>query len=85
MAECAGKLQSPEPARGQPAITVNGRTCPLPADGMLSTLLADLGIGPQTAGVAVAVNDRLVPRAEWAGRRLAAGDRVEVVRAVAGG
>ncbi len=85
MAECASHPQSPEPAQGEPTIVVNGRACPLPADGKLSTLLADLGIGPQTAGVAVAVNDRLVPRAEWAGRRLAAGDRVEVVRAVAGG
>jgi sulfur carrier protein len=35
--------------------------------------------------VAVAVNDQVVRRPDWAVRRLAPGDRVEVVRAIQGG
>ena len=37
------------------------------------------------AGVAVAVNGALVPRGRWAETRVGEGDRVEIVRAVAGG
>jgi len=36
-------------------------------------------------GVAVAVNDMVVPRTQWAARRLAPGDAVEIVRATQGG
>lgn len=38
-----------------------------------------------TSGCAVAVNDEVVPRRDWAGRVLEAGDRVEVLTAVQGG
>jgi thiamine biosynthesis protein ThiS len=63
--------------------TVNGvqREC---ADGAtLAVLLDDLG-APRD-GVAVAVNDRVIPRSEHARLVLRDGDRVEVVHAVAGG
>lgn len=69
----------------QDGVLVNGRPHPLPPGGSLVALLGQLGIGTSTAGVAVAVNDRVVPRAQWDSVRLAAGDRVEVVRAVQGG
>lgn len=36
-------------------------------------------------GVAVAVNDAVVPRGEWAGWPLREGDAVEIVTAVQGG
>jgi sulfur carrier protein len=36
-------------------------------------------------GVAVAVNEAVVTRAEWAGTTLAEGDRVEILTAVQGG
>ena len=41
--------------------------------------------GPSPQGVAVAVNDAVVPRSAWADTRLADGDRVEVLTAVQGG
>jgi sulfur carrier protein len=41
--------------------------------------------GPAPRGVAVAVNDDVVPRSAWAGTRLADGDRVEVLTATQGG
>ncbi|MGC9270874.1 sulfur carrier protein ThiS [Acidiphilium sp.] len=36
-------------------------------------------------GLAVAVNDRVVPRSAWMTTRLAPDDQVEIVRAVGGG
>ena len=67
------------------SVTVNGERRPVPAGGNLATLLAELDVTPQTKGVAVAVNDELVPRANWASTPLQPNDRVEVVRAVQGG
>ncbi len=67
------------------SIVVNGRPRPLPADGSLVHLLSQLSVDPGSAGVAVAVNGEVVPKPDWPARRLAPGDRVEVVRAVQGG
>lgn len=61
-------------------ITVNGEAAV--HEGTLAALVADSV--PDRAGVAVAVNDEVVPRASW-DRPLADGDRVEIVRAVQGG
>jgi sulfur carrier protein len=36
-------------------------------------------------GIAVAVNGEVVPKGSWSQRRLEAGDRVEIIRAVQGG
>jgi sulfur carrier protein len=41
--------------------------------------------GPAPRGVAVAVNDDVVPRSAWAATRLADGDRVDVLTATQGG
>ncbi|MFC7330346.1 sulfur carrier protein ThiS [Marinactinospora rubrisoli] len=38
-----------------------------------------------TSGVAVAVNDQVVPRTGWADTAVAPGDRVDVLTAVQGG
>ena len=66
-------------------ITVNGEERPMPDDAAILALLAALDIDPEERGVAVAVNGEVVPRQEWNARSLAAGDRVELVRAVQGG
>lgn len=49
----------------------------------LSELLESRGI--PRAGVAVAVNNRVVPRAEWPSTVLSDGDSVTVISAVCGG
>lgn len=79
---------------GQMTITVNGaRSATLAAD--LLELVAEL-TGKELApagqpvdgsrlGVAVAVNSAVIPRSQWAGRRLTDGDDVELVTAVQGG
>ena len=63
--------------------TVNGRVRELPDDLTVGPLL-DL-LGSARTGVAVACNDRIVRRAEYANARLRDGDRVEIIEAVAGG
>jgi sulfur carrier protein len=42
-------------------------------------------LGSGSTGVAVAVNDDVVPRASWSTTALRPGDRVEVLTAVQGG
>jgi sulfur carrier protein len=65
-------------------IQVNGAARPLDAD-TVAGLVAALGIAPDARGVAVALNGAVVPRARWTAATLAAGDRVEVIRAMQGG
>ena len=50
----------------------------------LAGLLEDLAVAHRR-GVAVAVNDAVVPRADWAARQLQVEDRVVVIAAVQGG
>ncbi|HJQ03806.1 MAG TPA: sulfur carrier protein ThiS [Nocardioides sp.] len=61
-------------------ITVNGS----PREVGAGALVADL-LPPDPAGIAVAVNACVVPRAEHATTPLADGDVVEIVTAVQGG
>ena len=67
-----------------PAVFVNDRPHPLAGPTTLQELLGQLGVA-QRAGVAAAVNGAVVPRSDWAGRRLAANDRVLLIRATQGG
>ena len=66
-------------------IVVNGEERPMPAEGAILALLSELDIDAGERGVAVAINDEVVPRQEWSAKSLNAGDRVELVRAVQGG
>ncbi len=62
---------------------VNGAPRELPDEVTVAALLQLLGSGLR--GVAVARNDRVVPRAQYATQRLHDGDRIEIIEAVAGG
>ncbi|MEM1165106.1 MAG: sulfur carrier protein ThiS [Planctomycetota bacterium] len=64
-------------------IEVNGEALELAGDGTVAALLVHLGLDHSPA--AVEVNRALVPKREHADRRLAEGDRVEVVTLVGGG
>ncbi|HVW32689.1 MAG TPA: sulfur carrier protein ThiS [Acidimicrobiia bacterium] len=64
-------------------VVANGRTVELPEGATLAALLDTLGV-PAKAVAAMEHNGEAVPRSEHA-RTLADGDRVELVRAVAGG
>jgi len=64
-------------------IIVNGQEIDCPSDCTLAALLAQLQI--PTAGTAVACNDAVVRKASYGETRLEPGDRIEIIRAVAGG
>lgn len=64
-------------------LIVNGEEREFSSGLTVRALLEDLG-APRT-GIAVAKNDRVVRRAEFETHELQAGDRVEIIRAVAGG
>lgn len=63
-------------------IRVNGSLEPIAAT--IAALLAAKGIA-ETRGLAVALNDQLVPASAWASTKLVPGDAIEIVRAVGGG
>lgn len=65
-------------------IQVNGADRALDTPNV-AALVTALGIATDARGVAVALNGAVVPRARWAAAALAAGDRVEVIRAMQGG
>lgn len=65
------------------SIVVNGELREVAAGGSVADFLAAIGRDPRT--VAVELNGDILPRARYAERPLAAGDRLEVVHFVQGG
>jgi len=65
-------------------IEINGEAASVTATA-LSDVLHMRGIEPAGRGFAVAVNGTLVPRLRWAETTLQTGDKVDIVRAFAGG
>ena len=75
-----------EPTATTPhTLRVNGEPRDVPEGSTIEDLLRLLGRDPATPGVAVAVNEAVVRRADWAATALAEGDRVELVTASQGG
>lgn len=64
-------------------LRVNGEAREVPPDTTLAALVERLGFRPEA--VAVAVNGQVVPRRTLGERPAAAGDVVEIIRAVGGG
>jgi len=64
-------------------LTVNGTEREIMPGATVEALLQTLAV--RRDGVAVALNDDVVPRAEHARRTLNDGDRLEIIVAVAGG
>ncbi len=75
----------PEVAEDAIRLHVNGETRDVPPGLSVEGLLRHLGRDPAAPGVAVAVADRVVRRADWPATVLADGDRVEVITAAQGG
>ncbi len=66
-------------------IFLNGAESELRAGDTVADVLARLGLAPDARGVAVAVDDDVVPRGQWRDFALAEGARVEVLTAMQGG
>jgi thiamine biosynthesis protein ThiS len=84
--EGAGKDEGtgrPGPGSDQLLITVNGQSRRVPAGSTAADLLGRLGL--EGRPLAVEINECVVPRADLAGRPIAAGDRFEIVTLVGGG
>ncbi|MEU0386542.1 sulfur carrier protein ThiS [Streptomyces chartreusis] len=64
-------------------ISVNGEPRDVRPGTALDTVVKSLTASP--TGVAAALNETVVPRAQWPSTPLAEGDRVEVLTAVQGG
>ncbi|EGX60423.1 thiamine biosynthesis sulfur transfer protein [Streptomyces zinciresistens K42] len=64
-------------------VSVNGERRGVEPGTALDALVESLTAAP--SGVAAALNETVVPRAQWPATRLAEGDRVEVLTAVQGG
>ncbi|ADB31913.1 thiamine biosynthesis protein ThiS [Kribbella flavida DSM 17836] len=64
-------------------VSVNGSTEQLDTGSTVADVVARWARSP--VGVAVAVNEAVVTRAEWTATTLAEGDRVEILTAVQGG
>jgi sulfur carrier protein len=64
-------------------VVVNGEPCELQQGTTVADVVALLGRRPQ--GLAVAVNEEVVPRTRWPTTPLHERDRVEVLTAAAGG
>ena len=64
-------------------VTINGETDDLPDGSSVDILVARLDRGRK--GIAVAINDSVVPRSLWSSVELVDGDRVEVLTAAQGG
>jgi sulfur carrier protein len=65
-------------------IKVNGEATAVAA-ATLAELLAARSLPAKGRGIAVALNEAVVPRARWAETELKPGDRVEIVRPIVGG
>lgn len=65
-------------------INLNGETTRI-EPGTLQDLLQQRGIDPTARRIAIARNGALVKRAMWSEEALAEGDRIEIVRPLAGG
>ena len=68
-----------------PTLRINGEAREVPAPLALDALLRHLGRDPAQHGVAVAVGDRVVRRADWPATTVGEGDRVEIITAAQGG
>jgi sulfur carrier protein len=66
------------------SIILNGTQATTSVD-TVDQLLAERGVDAAQRFIAVAVNNVVVPGGEWAGLRLADGDRIEIVQPMKGG
>ncbi|NPB08390.1 MAG: sulfur carrier protein ThiS [Aquificae bacterium] len=68
-----------------PRIVVNGEEREIPREMTVMELLKEVGVKYREVGLAVAVNEEVVPKSEYERRIVREGDRVEIVQLVGGG
>jgi sulfur carrier protein len=66
-------------------VTLNGKEQHVQEGATLGALLKENNISEKAEGVAVAINDAIVPQRQWPEVHLHNGDKIEVIHAVQGG
>jgi sulfur carrier protein len=65
-------------------VFINNKNCELNADANLTVALEQNGILTQK-GIAVAVNNAVIPKAEWNTKTLTENDKITIIKATQGG
>ncbi len=65
-------------------VFVNNQTCELEKDSNLNSALEKNGISGQR-GIAVAVNNSVIPKTEWQHKILSENDKITIIKATQGG
>ncbi len=65
-------------------IIVNGEVMHVDADTVVSELLQNLGIS-DSKGVAIAINEEVVPKSQWSAKMFSPDDQMIIIKATAGG
>ena len=65
-------------------ITINANSCDVPNEALLITVLEDQNVA-NGKGVAVAVNNNVIQRAQWDSYILKENDNILIIRATQGG
>ena len=66
-------------------IKVNGETKEVSPGLTLHQLLLDLEIDPSRPGIAVAIDQEVIPRTQWAEMEIQPASEIEIIRAAQGG
>ncbi len=65
-------------------IIVNGQTTDIPQNSSIEDVLHHIG-QMQTGGMAIAINDLVVPKSQWAKAQITEGDKILIIKASQGG
>ncbi len=68
-----------------PKIILNGEEKEISREMNIMELLEEIGIKYREIGLAVAVNEEIVPKSEYKSKVVKEGDKVEIVQLVGGG
>ncbi|WP_457600515.1 sulfur carrier protein ThiS [Hydrogenivirga sp.] len=68
-----------------PRVIVNGEEKEFERELTVMELLEESGVKFREVGIAVAINEEVVPKSEYKTRKVKEGDRVEIVQLVGGG
>ncbi len=68
-----------------PRVIINGEPKELERELTVMELLERINVKYREVGLAVAVNEEVVPKSEYSTRKVREGDRVEIVQLVGGG
>lgn len=64
-------------------VFINGQSTDMPNNSSVKNMLEH--IGQQSGGIAVAVNDMVIPKSQWSNSHIEEGDKILIIKASQGG